>query len=113
MWPHDVLIKLGGYGTEDIRKGYVICTDPPCRAVEKIICKIALLDMPDNTSIMTAAFQAIFYCHCCEEECTIVKIFEATNSKGVVTEDARFASVNMHVTCMIEVARSMPVETYD
>lgn len=109
----NVLIKLGGCGTEDVRKGYVICTDPPCRAVEKIICKIAVLDMPDNTRIMTAGFQAVFHSHCCEEECTIVKIFETTNSKGVVIKDARFASVNMRVTCMIEVARSVPVETYD
>jgi peptide chain release factor subunit 3 len=109
----NVLVKLGGCGTEDVRKGYVICTDPPCRAVDKLICKIALLDMPDNTRIMTAGFQAIFHAHCCEEECTIVTIFETTNHKGVVVKNARFASVNMRVTCMIEVARSVPVETYD
>ena len=109
----NVLVKLENCGMSDVQKGYVICTDPPCRAVDKLICKIALLDMPDNTRILTAGFQAVFHAHCCEEECTIVKIFETTNSKGLVNKDARFASVNMRVTCMIETARSVPVETYD
>eukprot|EP00544_Gedaniella_sp_CCMP2646_P011604 CAMPEP_0202497226 /NCGR_PEP_ID=MMETSP1361-20130828/22340_1 /ASSEMBLY_ACC=CAM_ASM_000849 /TAXON_ID=210615 /ORGANISM="Staurosira complex sp., Strain CCMP2646" /LENGTH=589 /DNA_ID=CAMNT_0049128781 /DNA_START=47 /DNA_END=1816 /DNA_ORIENTATION=+ len=109
----NVLVKLDNCGMSDVQKGYVICTDPPCRAVDKLICKIALLDMPDNTRIMTAGFQAVFHAHCCEEECTIVKIFDTTTSKGVVNKDARFASVNMRVTCMIETARSVPVETYD
>ena len=109
----NVLIKLSGAGTEDVRKGYVMCTDPPCRAVDKIICQIAVVDMPENTKIMTAGFQAVFHAHCCEEECTIVKIFETTNNKGIVVKGARYASVNMRCICMIEVERSVPVETYD
>jgi peptide chain release factor subunit 3 len=109
----NVLIKLSGAGPEDVRKGYVMCTDPPCRAVDKIICQIAVVDMPENTKIMTAGFQAVFHAHCCEEECTIVKIFETTNNKGQVVKGARYASVNMRCICMIEVERSVPVETYD
>jgi len=109
----NVLIKLNGAGLEDCRKGFVICSDPPCRAVNKIICKIAITDMPDNTRILTAGFQAVFHAHCCEEECTITKIFETSNSKGQVTKGARFASEGMQVVCMIEIARSVPVETFD
>jgi peptide chain release factor subunit 3 len=109
----NVLVKLDNCGMSDVQKGYVICTDPPCRAVDKLICKIALLDMPENTRILTAGFQAILHAHCCEEECTIVKIFETTSNKGVINKDARFASINMRVTCMIQTARSVPVETYD
>ncbi|KAL3909095.1 MAG: hypothetical protein SGARI_002768 [Bacillariaceae sp.] len=109
----NVLLKINGAGTEDIRKGYVLCTDPPCRAVDKIIAQIAVVEMPENTKIMTAGFQAVFHAHCCEEECTIVKIFETTNAKGQVVKGARFASIGMRCICMIEVARSVPVETYD
>ncbi|KAL3911534.1 MAG: hypothetical protein SGILL_007244, partial [Bacillariaceae sp.] len=109
----NVLLKINGAGTEDIRKGYVICTNPPCRAVDKIIAQIAVVDMPENTKIMTAGFQAIFHAQCCEEECTITKIFETTNRKGQVVKGARFASVDMRCICMIELARSVPVETYD
>jgi peptide chain release factor subunit 3 len=109
----NVLVKLNGAGTEDVRKGYVLCTDPPCRAVDKIIAQIAVVDMPENTKIMTAGFQAIFHAHCCEEECTIAKIFETTNAKGQVVKNARYANVGMRCICMIEVARSVPVETYD
>jgi peptide chain release factor subunit 3 len=109
----NVLIKLNGAGTEDVRKGYVLCTEPPCRAVDKIIAKIYVSDMPENTKIMTAGFQAVFHAHCCEEECTIVKIFETINKKGQVIKNARFASAEMQCVCMIEVARSVPVETYD
>jgi peptide chain release factor subunit 3 len=109
----NVLLKLNGAGTEDVRKGYVACTDPPCRAVDKIICQIAVVDMPENTRIMTAGFQAILHAHCCEEECTIVKIFETTNSKGLVVKGARFVSVGMKCICMISVERAIPVETYD
>eukprot|EP00339_Tiarina_fusa_P025981 CAMPEP_0117033558 /NCGR_PEP_ID=MMETSP0472-20121206/23963_1 /TAXON_ID=693140 ORGANISM="Tiarina fusus, Strain LIS" /NCGR_SAMPLE_ID=MMETSP0472 /ASSEMBLY_ACC=CAM_ASM_000603 /LENGTH=588 /DNA_ID=CAMNT_0004742497 /DNA_START=164 /DNA_END=1930 /DNA_ORIENTATION=+ len=109
----NVLIKLNNAGTEDVRKGYVICTEPHCRAVEKIICQIAVVDMPENTRILTAGFQAIFHAHCCEEECTISKIFETTNNKGVVVKGARFASEGMRCICMIDVDRSVPVDTFD
>jgi len=109
----NVLVKLNGAGLEDIRKGYVICTNPPCRSVAKIICQIALVDMPENTRILTAGFMSIFHAHTTEEECTIVKIFETTTNRGVTLKDARFASVGMKVVCMIELARTVPIETFD
>eukprot|EP00980_Cylindrotheca_fusiformis_P009568 scaffold2109_cov216-Cylindrotheca_fusiformis.AAC.1 len=109
----NVLIKLNGAGLEDCRKGFVICSDPPCRAVDKFICKIAVTDMPDNTRILTAGFQAVFHAHCCEEECTIVKIYETKNNKGHVVKGARFASEGMQCVCQIKLDRSAPVETFD
>jgi len=109
----NVLIKLSNCGTEDILKGFVICSNPPCRAVNKIICQLALLDMPDNAKIFTAGFSVIFHAHCCEEEATISKIFETTNRKGQVNKNARFAAVGMRVVCMLDLARTVPVETFD
>mmetsp|Transcript_3536 Transcript_3536/g.5263 ORF Transcript_3536/g.5263 Transcript_3536/m.5263 type:complete len:603 (+) Transcript_3536:153-1961(+) len=109
----NVLIKLGGgCGLEDAQKGYVICSAPPCRAVKKMICDIALLDMPDNTRIFTAGFQCMWHAHTCEEEATIIKLFETTSSKGAVSKEPTFASVGMRVKCMIETSRTVPVETY-
>jgi peptide chain release factor subunit 3 len=109
----NVLIKLAAAGMEDVRKGYVICTEPYCRAVDKIICQIAVVEMPENTKIMTAGFQAVFHAHCCEEECTISKIFETTNSKGQIVKGARFASVGMRCVCMIDIARTVPIDTFE
>mmetsp|Transcript_19036 Transcript_19036/g.45981 ORF Transcript_19036/g.45981 Transcript_19036/m.45981 type:complete len:599 (+) Transcript_19036:219-2015(+) len=109
----NVLVKLSGAGTEDVQKGFVMCTDPPCRAVDKLIVQLWVSEMPENTRIMTAGFQAVFHAHCCEEECSITKIFETTNAKGQVIKGARFATINMKVICMLELARSVPVETYD
>merc|ERR1712161_101210 len=70
------------------------------------------MDMPDNCKIFTAGFETMFHAHTCEEECTVVKIFETTNRKGVVNKNACFANTGMRVTCMIEVERSVPVETF-
>jgi len=110
----NVLVKLGGgCRIEDVRKGFVICTQPACRSVDKIICQVALVDMPDNTKILTAGFQCMFHSHTCEEECTISKIFETTNNKGVVLKNARFASVGMRVVCMLDLVRTVPVERYE
>lgn len=110
----NVLIKIGGgCGTEDILRGFVICTDPPCRAVSKVICHLALMDMPENTQIFTAGFQAMFHTHTAEEECTVTKLFETTNRKGQVNKNARFANVGMRVVCMLELARTVPIETFD
>ena len=110
----NVLVKLGGgCRMEDVRKGFVMCTQPACRSVDKIICQVALVDMPDNTKILTAGFQCVFHSHTCEEECTISKIFETTNSRGVVLKNARFASVGMRVVCMLDLVRTVPVECYD
>jgi peptide chain release factor subunit 3 len=108
----NVLVKLNGAKIEDIRKGYVICGKPPCRAVNKIICQIAIMDMPDNQQIMTAGFQCMFHSHTCEEECTITKIFETTTAKGVVNKGARFASVNMSAIVMVELGQTAPLEAF-
>ncbi|KAI2502964.1 Elongation factor Tu C-terminal domain [Fragilaria crotonensis] len=108
----NVLVKLAGAGVEDIRKGFVMCSAPACRAVSKIIAQIALVDMPESTRILTAGFQAMFHAHTAEEECTIVKIFETTNKKGVTLKDARFAGIGMKVVCLIEVARTVSLENY-
>lgn len=109
----NILIKLNGCGTEDVLKGFVICTNPPCRAVSRLICQIGLMDMPDNCKIFTAGFEAMFHTHTCEEECTVVKVFETTNRKGQVNKNAVFANVGMKVVCMIETALSVPVETFE
>lgn len=109
----NILVKLNGCGVEDILKGFVICTNPPCRAVNKLICQIGLMDMPDNCKIFTAGFEAMFHSHTCEEECTVVKLFETVNRKGQVNKGACFANIGMKVVCMIETARSVPVETFD
>lgn len=109
----NILVKLAGCGVEDVQKGFVICTNPPCRAVNRIICQIALMDMPDNAKIFTAGFEAMFHAHTCEEECTVVKIFETTNRKGVVNKNACFANIGMRVVCMLETSRSVPVETFE
>lgn len=109
----NVLVKLNGARTEDVRRGYVICTEPPCRAVDKIICQIAIADMPENTKIMTAGFQCMFHAHTCEEECTISKIFETTNNKGQVNKNARFAGVGMRAVVLIELTQLTPLERFD
>ena len=108
----NILVKLAGASTDDIRKGYVLCSQPACRSVDKIICQIFVSGMPDNTRIMTAGFQAMFHAHTCVEECSILKIFETTN-KGKVVKGARFASVGMTCICMIGLQQTVPVETYD
>jgi peptide chain release factor subunit 3 len=109
----NILVKLAGCGVEDVQKGFVICTNPPCRAVTRLICQVALMDLPDNAKIFTAGFEAMFHAHTCEEECMVVKIFETTNRKGVVNKNACFANVGMRVVCMIETSRSVPVETFE
>lgn len=109
----NILVKLAGASTDDVRKGFVMCTQPACRAVDKIIGQIYVSEMPENTRIMTAGFQAMFHAHTCEEECSIVKIFETTNAKGQVVKGARFASVGMTCICMIQLQQTVPVETYD
>lgn len=108
----NVLVKLNGAKVEDVRKGFVICSDPPCRSVDKIICQIAIMDMPDAQKIMTAGFQCHFHAHTCEEECTVTKIFETTNARGQVVKGARFAAVNMRAIVMIELEQTASLEAF-
>jgi len=109
----NVLVKLNGCGTEDILKGFVICSEPPCRAVDKLICQIGLMDMPESTKIFTAGFQAMFHAHTAEEECTVTKLFETTNAKGQVNKTPRFANIGMKVICMVQLERTVPLETFE
>jgi len=108
----NILVKLAGASTDDVRKGFVMCTQPACRSVDKIICQIYVSEMPENTQIMTAGFQAMFHAHTCEEECTIEKIFETKNAKGQTVKGARFANVGSTCICMIGLQQTVPVETY-
>jgi len=108
----NVLVRISSAKMEDIRKGFVICTDPPCRAVDKIICQVAIMDMPENTRVMTAGFQCMFHAHTAEEECTINKIFETTNKKGQVVKGAQFATVGMRAVVMLELAQTVSVEEF-
>ncbi|CAB9507631.1 peptide chain release factor GTP-binding subunit [Seminavis robusta] len=88
----NVLIKLNGANIEDVRKGFVICSSPPCRAAKKFICHIDITDviggaddMAHNNQIMTAGFQCVYHAHNCAEECTVSNIFETppmTNEKS-------------------------------
>merc|ERR1719183_2330860 len=54
------LVKIGGANIEDVQKGFVICTDPPCRSVDKLIVQIMVMDLPEHARILTAGFQANF-----------------------------------------------------
>lgn len=109
----NILVKLAGASIEDVRKGFVLCSQPTCRSVDKVIGQIFVCEMPDNTRIMTAGFQAMFHAHTCVEECSILKIFETSNAKKQVVKGARFASVGMTCICMIGLAQTVPVETFD
>lgn len=109
----NVLIKLGGASTNDVHKGCVVCSDPPCRAVTKMICAMEVVGMPENAGVMTVGFQAMFHAHSCGEPCTVTKIFEAANGEGIKRKNARFALVGMKVVCTIEVAHAIAVEAYD
>lgn len=108
----NVLIKINGAKVADILKGYVLCSQPTCRAVDKVICFIAIVDMPDNQKIMTAGFQCMFHAHTCEEECTVSKIFETTN-KGKVVKGARFASIGMQAVVMLDLTQTASLERYE
>ena len=111
----NILIKLKDCSVDDVLKGFVICSsDRPCRAVNRLICEIYLMDLPDNCKIFTNGFKANFHAHTCEEEAEVVKLFETTNMKNKQTnKKPAFANIGFKVVCMIEVARSVPVETYD
>ena len=110
----NVLVKLKDASVDDVLKGFVICSNPPCRAVDKLICEIGLMDMPDSCKIFTAGFQAMFHSHTCEEEATVTKLFETTNLRNKqVNKKPAFANVGYKVTCMIQLGRTVPLETFD
>lgn len=110
----NVLVKLEGAGVEDVQKGFVICSkENPCRAVDKIICSIAVTDLPESIPLMTAGTQAIFHSQCIEEECTVSQIFEVTNHKGVTTKGQAFIKTGMRAIVKLELARSISCDTFD
>jgi peptide chain release factor subunit 3 len=113
----NVLVKVNGAKLEDVQKGFVICTDPVCRAVDKIICQIGVLDLPDN-AILSAGFQCMFHAHTEEQECVVSKIFETTNVKTKVTHkapspQARFVTVGMRAVVQLQMAQTIPIETFE
>lgn len=110
----NILVKLKDCTTEDVLKGFVMCSNPPCRAVDKLICEIGIMDMPDNCKVFTAGFQAMFHSHTCEEEATVTKLFETTNLRNKqVNKKPAFANVGFKVICMIQLERTVPVETFE
>lgn len=82
-------------------------------SVDKIIAELVIVDMPENSPIFCCGTQAVFHSHCIEEECTITKIFEVTDRKGVCSKSATFAKVGQKGVFMVEIARSIPCDTFD
>ena len=110
----NVLVKISGASVEEIQKGYVVCSQgSPCRACDKIIASIAIVDLPESLPVFSAGTTAIFHCQCVEEECTVSAIFETTSNKGVVTKGASYAKAGMRAVIKLDLARSIPCETFD
>lgn len=110
----NILCKLKDCTPDDVLKGFVMCSDPPCRAVDKLIVEIGLMDMPDNIQVFTNGFKAMFHSHTCEEEATVTKLFETTNMRNKqVNKKPAFANVGFKVVCMIELERTVPCETFE
>lgn len=109
----NVLVKLANCGMEDVQKGFVICSAPACRAVDKLIVQIYVVDLPETVPIFTVGFQAIWHSFSVEEECSIQKIFEVTDSRGRTTKGAQYAKIGQKAVCMLHTNRTVCCETYE
>ena len=108
----NVLIKLSSAGTEDVQKGYVICGGVPCRAVDKVMVEMAIVDLPESTPIVSAGFKAVFHCICCEEECSIGKIYQVTDGKGN-KHGGQFCKVGNKIVARVDFGRTVTVEEFE
>ena len=78
----NVHIKLGNnVNIDDICKGFVLCKQPPCRAVLSFTAQLALVDLLEHKPIVTAGYECMLHAHTVESEVVVDKIIEQINIK--------------------------------
>ena len=72
------------------------------------------MDMPESCKIFTIGVQAMFHVHTCEEQATVTKLFKTTNMRNKqINKNPVFANVGFKVVCMLQLSRTVPVETFE
>jgi len=112
----NVTCVLGGISEDAIRKGFVLCpaVKDAGRCVTKFKAQMQVLELLEERPIISSGYQAILHVHTAIEECTIAKLVEEVVMKPKPKKVAKpkFVRANAIVTVIIEVKRSVCVETF-
>lgn len=111
----NVTMKMGGITEDQLCKGYVICDHTkPVRVVSKFKAILQVIELPDERPVMTPGYKAVMHAHVANEECEILKLYDARDMKNPKKIEQRpgFVREGSVVTCSIVLARSVAVDVF-
>ncbi|CAJ1335625.1 unnamed protein product [Effrenium voratum] len=111
----NVTLKMSGISDEELKKGYVLCSDKsPIPAVTKFKATIHLIELGPDRPVMTSGYVAVMHAHTTSEECEILKLYETMVIQTKKKEkNPQFARPDSVVVCSIKLARPTAVDTFE
>ena len=114
----NVHIKLGNnVAVEDICKGFVMCSRPPCKAVLTFTAQLALVELLEHRPLFTAGYECIMHAHTVESEIICEKILDQVNLKLKPGQKKPtkfpYAKQGAVILCRMTVPRTICLEPYD
>ncbi|KAH8069107.1 hypothetical protein JL720_12011 [Aureococcus anophagefferens] len=114
----NVSFKVSGAAIEEICKGFVLCSAPVCRAVNKFTCQLALVELLEHRPIFTSGYTCMLHAHTCETEVTCSKLLSQVNAKvkpkpGAPPRPICFAKQGAVVIAQLSVPETICLEVFE
>ncbi|KAJ8600794.1 hypothetical protein CTAYLR_010473 [Chrysophaeum taylorii] len=103
----NVTLRLSLTTIQDLRKGYVLCAQPP-KPVTSFTAQIALVDLLEHRPVFTAGYNCILHAHTLDTECTVARLLRVNKS-----ERRCFAKRGDLVIARLAVPQSICIEPFD
>jgi len=111
----NIRICVSSINDEHVRTGFVICDEErPITPVPQFECNMAIIDLLPHKPIVSPGYSALFHCHTIVEECSIKLLLSENDRKtgAVIKKKPTFVKKNAMVSCRIEVAQPVCIETF-
>ncbi|KAH8066945.1 hypothetical protein JL721_7938 [Aureococcus anophagefferens] len=114
----NVSFKVSGAAIEEICKGFVLCSAPVCRAVNKFTCQLALVELLEHRPIFTSGYTCMLHAHTSETEVTCSKLLSQVNAKvkpmpGAPPRPICFAKQGAVVIAQLSVPETICLEVFE
>jgi len=112
----NVTLKMQGCTEDMLTKGFVLCSYPsdPVRVVTKFKGMMQIIELPEERPVLTKGYKAMIHCHVANEECEILKIYEACSMNNMKKKEKnpKFVRENSVAWVSIQLARPTAVDAF-
>merc|ERR1719197_772021 len=111
----NVTLKMIGCSEDHLSKGFVLCPlENPVRVVTKFKAMLQVIELPEERPVLTAGYRAVIHVHVANEECEILKLYEACSMNNMKKKEKKpkFVREASVAWVSIQLARPTAVDAF-